>query len=328
MDKNQNLKNEIKLRISLLSIDDDTSSSKHYFIRKKSIIAACTILTLSTGVVFAQDINNYIKKIFNNSSQAINTAIEEGYLQNTNMNYTYDKNIGIKVEHLFLDNLNLNISFNFKTEKKNIKSIRFNDFIITTNSKKVVYRSEFIKETNFEDLPLYHSIDWMNESIQLDNSTFSDSILIGLKNDYPKFSELHFEIKSLNVTYEDNTHEIINGNWIFYTEVDDNMQKDNSIIYSIKENNNFIEFCEATMSPSGMIIELKTKKNIPTDIFIHRLVYIKSNDTIYYSDYIDFNERNMKIHFNNIGKSSNSPKEFELYLDFFETIIKLVTNNI
>ena len=106
------------------------------------------------------------------------------------------------------------------------------------------------------------------------------------------------------------------------------MQKNNSITYSIKENNDFVESCKATMSPSGMIIELNTKKNIPTDKFIHGLVYVKINDTIYYSDYIDFNERNMKIYFNNIGKSSNSPREFKLYLDFFETVIKLVTNNI
>lgn len=75
-------------------------------------------MVLSTGVVFAKDINNYFSNLFNNSNKAIDVAVENGYVQQIDTGYTYDKDIGIKVENLVLDDLNLDISFNFETKKK------------------------------------------------------------------------------------------------------------------------------------------------------------------------------------------------------------------
>ena len=79
------------------------------------------------------------------------------------MDYTYDKDIGIKVNSLILDDLNLDISFNFETKKENIKSIRFNDFVIINENEKIIYQSEFKSVKNDEELPLYNSLTWMNE---------------------------------------------------------------------------------------------------------------------------------------------------------------------
>lgn len=100
----------------------------------------CSII-LVTGVVFAKDIENYIRSLFNNSNEAIDAAVENGYIQHVDTDYAYDNDIGIKVDNLILDELNLDISFIFESQKENIKSIRLEDFTITTETDKVVFRS-------------------------------------------------------------------------------------------------------------------------------------------------------------------------------------------
>lgn len=64
--------------------------------------------------------------------------------------------------------------------KENIKSIRFNDFVIINENEKIIYQSEFKSVKNDEELPLYNSLTWMNEPIKLTDTTYADSILFGL----------------------------------------------------------------------------------------------------------------------------------------------------
>lgn len=100
-------------------------------------------MLITTGLVFAKDISEFVTKFFTNSNKAIDAAVENGYIQTEEMDFVYDKDIGVKLDSLVLDDLNLNISFNFETKKENIKSIRFENFNITNDNNKVVFRSEF-----------------------------------------------------------------------------------------------------------------------------------------------------------------------------------------
>lgn len=70
-----------------------------------------SILILTTGVVFAKDIVHIIESLFNNSTNSIDTAVQNGYVQNVNMDFVYDNNIGIKVDYIMKDNTNLDISY-------------------------------------------------------------------------------------------------------------------------------------------------------------------------------------------------------------------------
>ena len=75
------------------------------FLRKVATIII-TIGIVSTSVVFADDIINFITSLFINSTEAIDIAVENGYVQNIDMEYVYDNDIGIKVDNLILDDTN------------------------------------------------------------------------------------------------------------------------------------------------------------------------------------------------------------------------------
>lgn len=329
MDKNEDFKNEVKFRISMLKMDDEKKNNNYNFINKKFAVVACTILVFSTGVVFAKDIDNYLKKLFSNSNKAIDVAVENGYVQQENTYYTYDKDIGIKVDSLVLDDLNLNISFNFETKKENIKSIRFKDFIITNNNEKIIYRSEFKSSETLDELPLYNSVNWINEPIKVTATTFTDSILFGLRPEKEDFNKLYFDIKSVQIIYMDDTNEIINGTWNFKVTISDEMRKSAIVIYNMNESNEYIESCVAKVSNTGTDIELIFKERIPQneDVFLTDLIYICSNNKTYRDFWIEYNEKDMAIHFRDISNFIENSNTLELHLDFFNTIVILTKIN-
>lgn len=323
INKNEDLKNEVKFRIAMLKIDEEEKNSMKKSINKKTIVAACAILALSTGGVFAKDIENYFRSLFNNSSKAIDVAVENGYIQKEEMDYSYDEDIGIKVDNLVLDDLNLDISFNFEIKEENVKSIRLNNFIITNDNEKIVYQSEFKTAETLEELPLYNSVNWINEPVKLTDTTFTDSILFGLRPEKEDFKELHFDIKSVDMVYTDDKREVIDGTWKFNVTINDEMRQNENVIYTLAESNEYIESCTATMSNTGTIIELTSKVKIPTDRFIQDTISLSSNSATYEGGYIDFNEERMKMHFENVSNFIENDDILNLHLGFFDTTVVL-----
>ena len=196
MEDNNIIKEKVISKISVSKFKEENvviKKKKNYKYMKYGMVA-CICLTFLTGIVFANEIESYIKKIFNNSTKSIDVAVENGYIQEEDSDYIYDKDIGIKVDNLILDDLNLDISFNFETKKENVKSIRLRDFIITNDNEKVVFQSEFKGVETLEELPIYNSVTWINEPIRLTDTTFTDSILFGLRPEKEDFKELYFDI--------------------------------------------------------------------------------------------------------------------------------------
>lgn len=327
---------KLKIAISEIKRENDIAMNKRKMIINKKIgIAACACLVLTTSVAFAKDIDNYLKKLFNNSNIAIDMAVQNGYVQQENMDYTYDKGIGIKVDSIVLDDLNLDISFYFETKKENVKSIRFNEFIITNDNEKTIYQSEFNPVENDEELPLYNTVTWGNEPIRLTNTTFADSILFGLRPEKEDFKELYFDIKKIDIVYTDNRKEIIDGTWKFNVKINDEMRKSSTIIYNMDGNNEFIESCSATISNTGTLLELTSKVAIPTDIYAipsaPEKIYlnIKSKNKTYRAGFTDYNEERMDIHFDDIGiYDVENVSYLELYIGFFDTTLYLVREDL
>ncbi len=326
---------KLKIAISEVKKENDIAMKRRKNIINRNIgIAACFAVIFS-GIVYAKDIENYFKMVFNNSTEAIDKAVENGYVQQENMDYTYDKDIGIKVDSLILDDLNLDISFNFETKKENVKSIRFNDFIITNENEKIIYQSEFKSVQNDEELPLYNSVKWMNEPIKVTDTVFTDSILIGLRAEKENFKELYFDVSTLKITYIDNTSEIIQGNWKFNVKINDTMKKSHNIVYKLKDYDEYIESCIVTISNTGTTLELTSKVAIPTDIYANtsapEKIYlnIKSQNKTYRAGFTDYNKERMEMHFDNIGiYDVENVNYLELYIGFFDTLIYLVREDL
>ncbi len=325
---------KVKLKIAIAEIRrEEMINQRKKFINPKIGIAVCACFVLMTGVVFAKDIEQYIKNIFNNTNEAIDMAIENGYVQSEKMDYVYDKEVGIRVENLVLDDFNLNVAFQFETQKEKVKSIRFRDFIITNEHQKVVYQSQFQYAQTLDELPLYNSINWMNEPIKLTDTIFTDSILFGLRPEKEEFEKLYFDVKSLNVTYEDDTKDIIEGTWEFDITICEEMRKSVNISYKLAEKNEYVEFCTGTLSPTGMVVELKLASSFNIREYLEEnfemsddlnLFLIKCNGKEYGLSSFEYDPSNqIKIHYDNIGTFFDDLDKLELYLKPFDSSVIL-----
>lgn len=323
MEENDKLKKSIISKIAVSKFKEENTAIKNNKIHiVESVAVACFCIALSTGVVFAKEIENYFKNFFSISNKAIVAAVENDYVQKEEMNLIYDNGIGIKLENLILDNLNLNISFIFETEKKDIKYIRLDNFTMTNDNEKVIYRSEFKYEQSMDDVPLYSSFSLSNNPVKLNEKTFADSILIGLREGTEEFKEIYFDIKSVNIIYADNTTETINGNWNFKVTIDEEMKKNVTINYELKEENEYIESATATLSPTGMIVELNLKEKLAREYRDLLYMYvIECNGKTYTPTTIERSEIYIKLIYTDIGFFIEDVKDiekFNLYIEYYD----------
>lgn len=280
-------------------------------------------LILSLGVSYASEIKELIINFFNNTNSSIEKAAENGYIQEYDNDYCYDQEIGVKIDKIVLDNLNLNVQLGYKIKDENIKDIRIKDFIIMNDNNEIIYTSNLENVQNMERLAISDYLDWKELPRRIDNYTFEDSMLIGLRVGYVKFEKIKFDIKSIQINYENGERKEIFATWNLEVKINEDMINNKELNYSLKEKNKYIEKCNLKVDATGAVIELESKQEIPVDKYLMDLIVLKSDTKEYKCDYIDFNEWKMKIYFGEIGKYIENTESFDLYLDFFDTSIKL-----
>lgn len=334
MNNNDKLKNQIKEKIAISKFYEEDmamKNNKNYLVKIAVSVCACLILT--TGIVFAKDIENFIRKIFKNTSPAIEQAIDQGYIQNIENDFVYDKDIGIKVDNIVLDDLNLNVSIKFENKDKNIASIRFNKFILSTDTNEIIYDSNQQYVTDIKDVYTATYINWKEQPEKLEDNIFADSILFTLGEHSKEKKELIFKIQSLDITYIDNTKEELYGEWNFNLKITEKMRKNQTIKYVLQEENEYIESCTGTLSATGLKIELVLKEELDLGKF-----YVENEDKVhshmlfYYIDNNEFIEPVMvsgtgttyTMPFDNISSTNEIPNTIEIYADPFESSIHLI----
>ena len=305
--------------VAVLNRIDQKKSFKYKKLKLSFATAFCSLF-LITGIVFAKDIEIYFKSLFANSNKAIDAAVENGFVQKEEMDFVYDNSVGIKLDSLVLDDLNLNISFIFETKKENIKSIRFNNFSIKNDNEKVIYRSEFKYEESIENVPLYSSFSWKEFPVKITETTFADSILIGLRPEFEEFNELYFDIKSIDITYIDGQKETINGTWNFNIFISDEMKRSTNINYNLKESNEYIKSATAILSPTGMLVKLDLKNKLDREFNDTLLMYVlKCNGKEYTPERIERSEEYIELRYSDIGIYMEDYEIFDLYIEYYNT---------
>lgn len=249
---------KLKLKISIAKISNE--KSKIRYVNKKVVIAACAFLVLTTGLVFSKEIETITKRLFTNTTKAIDLAVENGYVQNVDMNFVEDKDIGIKVDNIILDEISLDISFCYKVKDSNIKEMRISKYNITTGDGKPINSTE----GKYEEIPLANSINWGDHTqIKTSDTTFSDSVLFTLRDLNYNLDKINIEIYEVKLIYDDVIEEV-QGKWNFNIEISESMKKSSKVEFKMKGTNDKVEDCIGTLSPTGLSIELKLKE--PFDI--------------------------------------------------------------
>lgn len=314
------------------AIKNAFKDKKSFFMKSKiikTISTICLCIVLLSGFVYAKDIEKYVKSFFTNSTEAIDIAIENGYVQTNDMDFVYDKNIGVKVDDLIIDELSLNLSFSIEVNDENIKLVRFKNFIITNDKNRKIYETELKYANTLEELALVNSLDWSVMPEKVSDNTFKDSIRMGFREEREEFDKLYIDIKSMDITFIDDTHEIIDGNWKIEITLTDKMKRKNINYYCFEEENKYIENCTARVDATGVIINLKFFEPVEKekiDLSTNEWCVIKNNGKNYKAQFIQGGTDEFVLNFEEIGKFSIADK-LELYLKPFDMTFFLVQND-
>lgn len=296
----------------------------------KVAVIFITVGIMTTGVVFAKDIVNFITSLFTNSTPAIDTAIENGYVQNVDMDYVYSNDIGVKIEQIVFDNFNLDISFAYKSSEKNINTIEVEDYAILTENDDLIYNNNNII---IDKIPLAHYIVRNNSTEKVSPEKYIESVLFNFDNEIQNFNYLHFSLSKLKIIENDNTIKRINGNWDFQVELANNMKKDTNILYDI-DSKDYIESFSSKMTETGLVIEIKLNFPIQLEQFKNANSCILENEiSENFEPYlIEISaDEEIKIYYNNISKYSDDINTLILNLKYSENDVlnlklKKVTN--
>ena len=149
-------KTKDKITVSNFQKDQNMSNKNQRIGMKKISAVACICLVLTSGIVFAKDIEEFIRERFNfGLGDGIDSAAEHGYIvepemeniitkteavvsENEEETVELDINTGVKINNFLMDDYNLSaeIELNFDEEIKkhvdfdNIKNIEFSDLIV------------------------------------------------------------------------------------------------------------------------------------------------------------------------------------------------------
>lgn len=246
--------------------------SWRYIMKKRIIAIACTSIVLVSGVVFAAN-NNNIKQYFRNLGKGIDSAANNGYVANPEMNFVESNatvnsesgeelnniNVNAKIDDFIMDDLNLSTKFSFEFDDSikeylnvyNIEDIGLNDLIVRDENNNIIYGGndeeafkEYCKVNNLDYVYGETNDNYLNTGLNffIDNDNEKDNIVSLIYNMYsdgfPKSKKLYFSFSKITLTEKDDESGnlnkfILNGNWNINVDVPSNMYNRTSDSYKV-----------------------------------------------------------------------------------------------
>lgn len=239
----------------------------------KIVVTVCSLLIVITGIAYATDIKEFVIKNFYTNDKGMDTAIQNGYIDETEKEYVtseeieaiinntsieaYDTEIGIK--NMLMDDYNLSFTFSIKVSENidisKLMTVRFNKFIISDENDNILYCDfkEFFDEyclKNNLDYDFYndteHNICFSmveNYIVNKDIDSNTIDIIFNISNNrdfsYPKSKKLNIIIEELYMGEEEhyaNDEPIcLKGNWNLVLDVNEKFSNRDSINYNVKK---------------------------------------------------------------------------------------------
>lgn len=265
-----------------------TSFKKQGF--KKIAVTICSLLVITTGIVYATEIKELIIKQFYNYDEGIDTAIENNYIDIPEENYVnssinvetiinnmsidaYDTEIGIK--NMLMDDYNLDFTFSINVSKNidfsDIEDIRLYEVLITDENNNILYCNnrdlfnEYCSNNNLNYSYHEHNEHHMNSALTghiINKDTNSNTIdfIYSLINNrqyaYPKSEKLNIIIQEIRMVDKDvfpfEEKVALRGNWNLFVDVDKKFSNRESVNYTVKNNPyNDIKVTEAKLDNTG-----------------------------------------------------------------------------
>lgn len=238
------------------ALKNRSSEKSASFLKKVAIFIVCLGVVTAT-TVYAKDIVDFFTNVFTNSNPGIDKAVENGYVQNVDMDFIVCNDVGVKVDYLLMDDHNLDISFVYKYFGETIKAdnITFNDLSIIDESNNLIFCFSENQVSYKKDFNIIKTNAKFTESQNLINTQSIRSSLLLSSENFPRSKILTFLISNISLTL-DNTKNNIIGNWNFSINIENKFAQRNTITYNTISSSKFINSIETTLGNTSLIINL------------------------------------------------------------------------
>jgi len=259
--------------IKEINLKEEKKSIFDFCNMRKVAVAAISLVTVSTGVVFAKDISNFIKNVFYDN-EGVNTAVESGYVYEVPNVYADSKDTQMRITEMIMDDYTLDLNMVAQFDKDinvtGIDKINIPDMIITDDENRILYSSssqqsvDFCNkkgiDNNYENIKnittntssslfIYNSdTNSMNFSINL---SASDEKFPLSKKVYVTFNTIEMEGNNQKYT--------VTGNWNTEIKVPSKFLNRESILYKVTNCNNdnvYKDSIKAEVYETGMNFEM------------------------------------------------------------------------
>ncbi len=277
-------------------------STKHKssfdFILKRVAILVISLSAITASTVFAKDIINFFTSIFTNSNEGVDTAVENGYVQNVDMDFIEDNNLGVKVDYVLMDDHNLNISFVYKymgNDVEQITGLDFMDITIKDEKENVLCVLSQDNQADNNTTIIQNIAKFVNNQQIIDNSTIRSSLWITSES-LPKSEILYISINNISLKTE---NKIINidGNWNFSINLVDKFVYRTSYKYNCS-NNKYVNNVETLLTDTSLSIALELNTSFDKNI-------IYSHNSTILRDVNNKDYSRIRMLFKNVTKSSS-----------------------
>lgn len=257
--------------------------------------AICSVIIISTGVVYATEIKDFIIKNFYNYNSGVDTAIENGFIDEPEMNYSDSdnkevlnedmSNTEIKVKNMLMDDYSLSFTFSLKLDENinidEINDLRLKKVLISDENNNILHCDlkepfeRFCRENELDYEYLNYNENYIGNSynsyITSRNTEMGTIDLVfnlynNRENPYPKSKELRIKIDEICI-FETEMERLEEGKILKINEdisfnINDKFSSRENILYEVIETNyNDIKVTEASLKETEFFFsfELETE---------------------------------------------------------------------
>lgn len=254
----------------------------------KILATSCACLAITTSLVYAKDISNFVQNFFNHNN-GMDKAISNGYIDEPDMEYVGSKevptnnididarNTEIKIKNMLMDDYNLSFTFSLKVDDNidisKIQNVSFPNMLITDENNKIIYCEnkdifdKFCKDNNLNYEYLSFNENYINNETNYYIKSISQEehkieVVYNFNTSiypYPKNKRIVIDITQIGMseTEKSDKNEInLQGDWNINFDVAEKFYNRQSLVYTVARcSDETIDITEASLSETGMTFE-------------------------------------------------------------------------
>lgn len=266
--KNKNILDKVKAKIAISNFEEverDGIMQKKRMI--KSVAVFILTITIITTVTYAGVKIAEIFRIKGMDDTGIQTALQNNYVQNIDMEYIEEEKVKFKVDYLMMDDINFDLVFNFITEDSvdNYEGIAVSNLKITDEDNNQIYIDSEDQDIWTENITLMAN-GW--SVIEKQGNTLRQVLHLA-SNNFPRSNTIYVSFEKIilyNVNNGNPTTIEYDGNYKLEFDVSKQLSERSTIKYTTNKESSIVE--DVKLTNSGLAVTVNSEKYIsPKDNF-------------------------------------------------------------